>query len=84
MILLFSFNYILLCLLCGASVVWIVVKIIREETVRIYRNQNRSDSDNDGGIGEEDILPDLDLPPGVTLPIDGPTVRIEEEEEVYS
>lgn len=82
MIPLFSLHYIIVCLVCGASIVWVLIKVVRDEYIWIYKNQNRSDSDNDGGVGEEDNLPDLDLPPGVSLPIDGPRMKIEEEDEV--
>jgi len=43
------------------------------------------DDDKDGGIGVMDI-PDIDLPPGITLPDGGPGKKIKNEttEEVYS
>jgi hypothetical protein len=40
---------------------------------RILKDLGRDDSDNDqndGDGGIEDIDPDLDLPPGVSLPVD--------------
>ncbi len=43
------------------------------------------DDDKDGGIGIMDI-PDIDLPPGITLPDGGPGKKTNKEinEEVYS
>lgn len=41
----------------------------------------KNDDDNEGGIQWED-LPEIDLPPGVTLP--GGGGRIKKEEEVFA
>jgi len=42
-------------------------------------DQNKSNqSNNDGGLPIEFDFPELDLPPGVTLPVDGPRIRKEE------
>jgi hypothetical protein len=48
-------------------------------------NNPTDDDDKDGGIGVIDI-PDIDLPPGITLPDGGPGGKIRKEviEEIYS
>ena len=61
----------ILCLLSAISVLAVYMKIIRD--------QHSGKSGNDGGLAEEIDFPELDLPPGVTLPIGGPRVRQEEE-----
>ncbi len=47
-----------------------------------YRRPRNKNSDGEGGIPIEfNWEPDLDLPPGVTLPDSGPSLELEEVEE---
>ncbi len=64
-------DVIILCALSAVSVLAVYIKVIRD--------QHSGKSGNDGGLAEEVDFPKLDLPPGVTLPIDGPSVRRDEE-----
>jgi hypothetical protein len=64
-------DVIILCFLSAISVLAVYIKVIRD--------QHSGKSGNDGGLAEEIDFPELDLPPGVTLPIDGPRVKRDEE-----
>lgn len=47
-----------------------------------YRVPKKRNSDGEGGILiDRNWDPDLDLPPGVTLPISGPEIEYREREE---
>jgi hypothetical protein len=48
------------------------------------KNRRSNDSDDDDGGIPVWKTPDLDLPPGVTLPGDGPTIKREEYEEAIA
>ncbi|MFP4090033.1 MAG: hypothetical protein ACLFUB_08625 [Cyclobacteriaceae bacterium] len=41
--------------------------------IRIISDQRPNKSNNDGGLPVEFDFPELDLPPGVTLPVDSPS-----------
>ena len=48
-----------------------------------YRNVNNKDQDGDGGLPIDlSWVPDLDLPPGVSLPGGGPKEVSKKEEEL--
>lgn len=64
-------DVIILCFLSAISVLAVYMKVVKD--------QHSGKSGNDGGLAEEIDFPELDLPPGVTLPIDGPSVRKEED-----
>ncbi len=64
-------DIIILCLLSAISVVAVYIKVIRDE--------HSGNTGNDGGLPEELDLPDIDLPPGIILPVKGPTIKIEDE-----
>jgi hypothetical protein len=49
--------------------------------LRLINDQKPNQSNNDGGLPIEFDFPELDLPPGVTLPMDGPT-REKEKDKV--
>ncbi|MFA0961711.1 hypothetical protein AB9P05_07880 [Roseivirga sp. BDSF3-8] len=61
-----SFTYIVLFLIFVADIVWVVIHIIRAT-----RNNHDGEDDEGGILGDFD--PVLDLPPGITLPEDGPS-----------
>ena len=65
-----TIDYIILFFLFLLALTLVLLKIIKDE--------RSSNSNNDGGLPFELELPDLDLPPGVTLPIDGPTPKKDE------
>ena len=60
-----TIDYIILFFLFLLALTLVLLKIIKDE--------RSSNSNNDGGLPFEFEIPDLDLPPGVCLPIDGPT-----------
>ncbi len=73
-------------LLCGAAYVIMVYFMVVLMKRRNFRFRDDDDDDDDGGISITPT-PDLDLPPGVTLPDDrGPRRyrRIEEPEELLA
>ena len=53
------FVYLLIC-------IFLVFRVIYQ----VISDERQDDEDDDGGILMTD--PDLDLPPGVSLPVDGP------------
>jgi hypothetical protein len=57
--------------------VYIIVRVVR----KLNLNRNKRNDDDDGGV-EFYEEPDLDLPPGITLPDNGPKVRIDDPEDV--
>lgn len=62
-----TIDYIILFFLFLLALTLVLLKIIKDE--------RSSNSNNDGGLPFELDLPDLDLPPGVCLPTDGPTYK---------
>lgn len=75
-----SLTYVLLIIIFIADIVWVVFHFMR-----IFNKQS-GDEDDDGGI-LENTDPELDLPPGITLPAGGPEsdhLRPVPEEEVLS
>ena len=73
-------------LLMGAAYVIMVYFMVVLMKKRNFRFRDDDDDDDDGGISMTPT-PDLDLPPGVTLPDgDGPIHhrRITEREEVFA
>lgn len=71
-------NYIIDMVLCGIIYVGMVFFIIRLIKQRTKKNRRNNNDDDDGGI-EFYTEPDLDLPPGVTLPDGGPSQKIEKD-----
>ena len=55
-------EYFVYLLICITLVFRVIYQVIRDE--------RKDDDEDDGGILKTD--PELDLPPGVTLPVDGP------------
>jgi len=73
-------------LLCGAAYVIMVYFMVVLMKKRNFRFRDDDDDDDDGGVSVSPT-PDLDLPPGVSLPDDsGPRrrKRIEEPEEAFA
>jgi hypothetical protein len=68
---------ILLCSLTYTILLWFIFWKKRNN------RKGGSSDDDDGGIPVWNT-PDLDLPPGVTLPGDGPTVKREEYEDALA
>lgn len=60
-----SLTYLIIFILFLADAAWVIFHILRN------RGNDHRDSDDDGGV-YEDFEPFLDLPPGVSLPVDGP------------
>lgn len=71
----FSPDYVALLVLHTIAVVWIIYKIAIEEKASPKKSD---DSDNEGGVPEDFDFPDLDLPPGVSLPSD----KIKDQEDI--
>ena len=65
-----SLDYIILFFLFLLALTLVLLKIIKDE-----RSGN---SNNGGGLPLDFDIPDLDLPPGVCLPIDGPTKKTDD------
>nr|WKN34737.1 hypothetical protein K4G66_20390 [Tunicatimonas sp. TK19036] len=68
-----TLDYIILFFLFLLALTLVLLKIIRDE--------RSNSSNNDGGLPFEWDVPELDLPPGVILPIDGPVRERDEVEE---
>lgn len=70
-------------LLCGITYV-ILIYLMFE--LMLNKKPDWKDDDDDGGGISINNSPEIDLPPGVSLPVDGPTnkrkLRKEETEEV--
>lgn len=49
--------------------------------LKMMEDRRSNSSNNDGGLPVEIDLPELDLPPGVTLPVDGPSRPVVEKED---
>lgn len=69
-------------ILCGIAYVIMVYFM-----VILMKKKGRSqtdDDDKDGGIGVSDV-PEIDLPPGITLPDGGPGQKIKKDsfDEIY-
>jgi hypothetical protein len=47
--------------------------------INALKNRQSNQSNNDGGLPIEFDFPELDLPPGVTLPGNGPSVKEREK-----
>jgi hypothetical protein len=75
-----SLTYVFLFIIFSANIVWVVFHFMR------IANRQQGDEDDEGGI-TEDTDPELDLPPGITLPSAGPEIdplRPAPEEEILS
>jgi len=73
-------------LLCGTAYVIMVYFMVVLMKKRNFRFRDDDDDDDDGGVSVTPT-PDLDLPPGVTLPDDsGPRhhKKLEEPEEAFA
>ncbi|WPP50114.1 hypothetical protein [Catalinimonas niigatensis] len=57
-------DYIIACLVLALGTLLVLINALK--------NQKSNPSNNDGGLPVEFDFPELDLPPGVTLPISGP------------
>ena len=71
-----TLDYIILFFLFLLALTLVLLKIIRDE------RQGRSN--NDGGLPFEWDEPELDLPPGVVLPIGGPVRKPDDEPVLVS
>ena len=60
-------DYIIACFILSVGLILILMKVLNDQ-------KRPSQSNNDGGLPIEFDIPELDLPPGVTLPIGGPEV----------
>ncbi|MGB3183856.1 MAG: hypothetical protein WBB45_20855 [Cyclobacteriaceae bacterium] len=60
-----SLTYVFLFIIFVADIVWVIIHFMR------IANKRSGDEDDEGGI-LEDTDPVLDLPPGISLPEDGP------------
>lgn len=49
--------------------------------LKVMEGKRSNSSNNDGGLPIEIDFPELDLPPGVTLPVDGPSIPVYEKED---
>lgn len=49
--------------------------------LKMMEDRRSNSSNNDGGLPVEIDLPELDLPPGVSLPIDRPSRPVVEKED---
>jgi hypothetical protein len=58
-------DYIIAFFVLSIGIVLIMLKLVSD-----HKKSNQSN--NDGGLPIEFDIPELDLPPGVTLPVDGP------------
>lgn len=68
-----AIDYFILGFLLTIAIIVFFFKVIEE--------RRSSNSNNDGGLPVELDVPELDLPPGVTLPGNGPSAPIEEKEK---
>ncbi len=67
-----AIEYFVLGFLFVVALIVLLLKIIEEK--------KSNSSNNEGGLPVEVDFPELDLPPGVTLPISGPSIPIYEYE----
>jgi len=65
-------DYIVACFVLAIALVLIVIKVLDDQ-------KNPNQSNNEGGLPIEFDIPELDLPPGVTLPVGGPELIDKEE-----
>lgn len=68
-----AIDYFILGFLFTIAVIVFFLKMIEEK--------RSNSSNNDGGLPVEIDFPKLDLPPGVTLPKDGPALPVYEKED---
>lgn len=71
-------GYLIDMILCGMA--YVVIVYFMMKLVRPSGGEFPKDDNEDGGISW-DRLPDLDLPPGVTLPDGDPTERAKQTEQ---
>lgn len=71
-----TLDYIILFFLFLLALTLVLLKIIRDE--------RSNSSNNDGGLPLEWDFPELDLPPGVTLPMDGPVKKRDLDDPVLA
>lgn len=64
-----------------SGIAYVIMTYFVMKMIRHKKTRTDGDDENDGGIPVQ-LLPDLDLPPGVTLPKDGPSERTREPEEM--
>lgn len=69
-----TIDYIIACLVLALGTILVIMNALT--------NRKPNSSNNDGGLPIEFDFPELDLPPGVTLPLGGP--KVEKPEEVYA
>lgn len=68
-------DYIVACLVLAIGLLLILVRVMND-------HKSSSQSNNDGGLPIEFDIPELDLPPGVTLPVGGPELTDKEKVSV--
>ncbi len=75
-----SFHLIDMVLSGAAYVImtYFIMKMVR------HRKGKTGGNDGDDGGKPVQLLPDLDLPPGISLPVDKPSVKNKEPEEVLA
>jgi hypothetical protein len=67
-------DYMILVILSILVVILVFIKVIRDEQA--------GDSGNDGGISVGDDLPEIDLPPGISLP--GGPGNTKKDDEIFA
>ncbi|WKN29842.1 hypothetical protein PZB74_12780 [Porifericola rhodea] len=70
-----ALDYIVACLVLALGSVLVIISALK--------GRRSNSSNNDGGLPIEFDVPELDLPPGVTLPGGGPTVKERETVGAY-
>lgn len=68
-----AIDYFILGFLLTVAIIVFFFKVIEE--------RRSSNSNNDGGLPVELDVPELDLPPGVTLPGKGPSAPVVDKKE---
>lgn len=65
-------DYIVACFVLAIGLTLILIKVVSD-------HKSSGQSNNDGGLPIEFDIPELDLPPGVTLPVGGPELTDKEK-----
>lgn len=63
-----------------SGIAYVIMTYFIMKMIRHRKNKAGGNDQDDGGVPVQ-LLPDLDLPPGISLPKDGPTVKKKEPEE---
>lgn len=67
-----TIDYIIACFVMALGTMLVIINALK--------SRKPNSSNNDGGLPIEFDFPELDLPPGVTLPVSGP--KVDEREPV--